>query len=262
MRCSAEDTRHSAKLLAHYGIVAACRSLHEHNESRQVASIVERVSAGERVALISDAGTPLISDPGFRLVAALRERKQAVIPIPGASAVISALSVTGLPTDRFCFEGFLPPGTSARRRRLQALSTEQRTLAFYESPRRVKKTLADLLAEFGQDRHVVVAREMTKIHESVISGTLAELRDWFEEHEEQCRGEFVILVAGAAPRREDDDRASVSTADLLRLLLEELPVKKAVSVAARITGGKRNALYKQAIVLSSTKPEGAADGED
>ncbi len=258
----AEDTRHSAKLLAHYGIGTACRSFHEHNETHQVARVVERIAAGDRVALISDAGTPLISDPGFRLVAALRAASLAVIPIPGASALISALSVAGLPTDRFCFEGFLPPKTSARRRHLQTLSSEQRTVVFYESPRRVKQTLADLLAEFGPDRRAVVARELTKIHESVVSGTLAELQRRMEEHEEQCRGEFVILVAGAAPAREDHDTASVSTRDLLRLLVEELPVKRAVAVAARITGGKRNALYRQAIALSGRESEDATEGED
>ena len=258
----AEDTRHSAKLLAHYGIGTACRSFHEHNETHQVARVVERIAAGERVALISDAGTPLISDPGFRLVAALREAGHAVIPIPGASAVIAALSVAGLPTDRFCFEGFLPPKASARRRHLQALSTEPRTVVFYESPRRVKQTLADLVTEFGRDRRAAVARELTKIHESVLSGTLAELQRWIEEHEEQCRGEFVIVVAGAAPARGDDDTTDVSTRDLLRLLVEELPVKRAVSVAARITGGKRNALYRQAIALSGTESKDAAEGED
>lgn len=258
----AEDTRHSAKLLAHYGISTRCRSFHEHNESHQVARIVERVVAGERVALISDAGTPLISDPGFRLVVALREARQAVIPIPGASAVISALCVAGLPTDRFCFEGFLPVKTRARRRQLLALSSEQRTLVFYESPRRVKQTLTDLLAEFGQDRCAVVARELTKIHESVLSGTLAELLLWFEEHTEQCRGEFVIVVAGAPPAQEDDDAASVSTRELLRLLIEELPVKQAVSVAARITGGKRNALYEQAIAMAGSQGKDTAGDED
>ena len=257
----AEDTRHSAKLLTHYGITTACRSFHEHNESHQVARIVERIAAGERVALISDAGTPLISDPGFRLVAALREQKQTVIPIPGASAVTCALSVAGLPTARFCFEGFLPARTSARRRHLQALSVEPRTLIFYESPRRIKQALADLAAEFGHDRCAAVARELTKIHESVLTGTLAELHGWLAEHEEQCRGEFVIVVAGAAPDHEENDTASVSSKDLLRLLIEELPVKQAVSLAARITGGKRNALYQQAIALSGAGHEDAADGE-
>jgi 16S rRNA (cytidine1402-2'-O)-methyltransferase len=247
----AEDTRHSARLLAHYGITTACRSFHDHNESRQVAHIVERIAAGERIALVSDAGTPLINDPGFRLVAALRAQGQAVIPIPGPSALVCALSVAGVATDRFCFEGFLPARASARRRYLRGLSAEQRTLVFYESPRRILKAVTDLVAEFGPDRPAVLARELTKIHESVISATLAELCSWLEEHEEQCRGEFVIVVAGAAPPAlVNDDTAAVSTRDLLRVLIQELPVKQAVAVVARLTGAKRNTLYQQAIALS------------
>jgi 16S rRNA (cytidine1402-2'-O)-methyltransferase len=255
----AEDTRHSAKLLAHYGIGTACRSFHEHNETRQVAAIVERVAAGERVALVCDAGTPLISDPGFRLVAALRARQLAVIPIPGPSAAVCALSVAGLPTDRFCFEGFLPARTSARRRHLQALSTEQRTLIFYESPRRILPAVADLAVAFGPQRPAVLARELTKIHETVVAATLAELRIWLEQHHEQRRGEFVIVVAGAAPAADDEQTASESTRELLRALVAELPVKQAVSVAARVTGGKRNALYRQAIALAAAGNESTAD---
>ncbi len=256
----AEDTRHSARLLAHFRIATACRSFHEHNETRQVAGIVKRIACGERVALICDAGTPLISDPGFRRVAALREQGHAVIPIPGPSAVVCALSVAGLATDRFCFEGFLPVRTSARRRHLQALSTEQRTLIFYESPRRILAAVAALAEEFGAERPAVLARELTKIHETVIGGSLAELQVWLEEHDEQRRGEFVIVVGGAAPAEQDDETASVSTRDLLRVLVEELSVKQAVSVAARLTGGKRNALYQQAIVLAGASDEDAPDG--
>jgi 16S rRNA (cytidine1402-2'-O)-methyltransferase len=257
----AEDTRHSARLLARFGIGTACRSFHEHNETRQVAAIVKRIAAGERVALVSDAGTPLISDPGFRLVAALRAQRHRVIPIPGPSAAVCALSVSGLPTDRFCFEGFLPTRTSARRRQLQALSTEQRTLIFYESPRRILPSVADLAVEFGPERPAVLARELTKIHETVIGATLAELQVWLEEHDEQRRGEFVIVVAGAAAADEDDETASATTRDLLRVLVEELPVKQAVSVAVRLTGGRRNALYRQAIALAAAGNEDAADGE-
>ncbi len=251
----AEDTRHSARLLAHYGITTACRSFHDHNETRQVESIVARVAAGECIALVSDAGTPLISDPGFRLVAALRERGHRVIPIPGPSALICALSVAGLATDRFCFEGFLPTRHSARRRSLQALASEQRTLIFYESPRRIQAALDDLIAELGGDRRAVLARELTKIHESVIGATLAELRAWLAAHEEQCRGEFVIVVAGAPAMAADVQTTEFSTFDLLRALTEELPVKQAVSVAARLTGEKRNALYQQAIALTGARDE-------
>ena len=167
----AEDTRHSAKLLGHYGISTPCRSFHDHNESRQVARIAQRIADGDRIALISDAGTPLISDPGFRLVAALREQGYAVISIPGPCALVSALSVAGLATDRFCFEGFLPARTSARQQYLQSLARESRTLVFYESPRRILQALADLGGAFGGHRPAVVARELTKIHESVIAAT-------------------------------------------------------------------------------------------
>jgi len=251
----AEDTRHSARLLNHYGIATPCRSFHDHNEAHQVARIVSRIADGERVALVSDAGTPLISDPGFRLVAALREQGHAVIPIPGPSAVISALSVAGLATDRFCFEGFLPARTSARRRALQTLSGERRTLVFFESPRRVVETIADLGTVFGPDRPAVLARELTKMHESVISTTLAELLSWLEEHPERCRGEFVIAVAGASVDDEEHDQVRVSTAELLRVLVAELPVKRAVAVAAGLTGAKRNALYQQALALSAAVGE-------
>jgi len=255
----AEDTRHSAKLLGHYGIGTACQSFHEHNETRQVARIVERVAAGERIALISDAGTPLISDPGFRLVSALREQGYEVVPVPGPSAAISALSVAGLATDRFCFEGFLPTRTGARQRHLQSLATEHRTLIFYESPRRILQSVADMDAVFGPDREAVLAREMTKLHETIVAASLAELHSWLEEHPEQRRGEFVVVVAGAEPA-DDEDGAGASA--LLRALMEEMPVKQAVSVAARLTGGKRNALYREAIGLTEAGDDTGAGGDE
>lgn len=254
----AEDTRHSAKLLSHYGIATACRPFHEHNEARQVAQIVRRIAAGTRVALICDAGTPLISDPGYRLVAALREQGHAVIPVPGPSAVICALSVAGLPTDRFCFEGFLPTRSSARRNLLHTLVHEPRTLIFYESPRRVLSAIVDMAAEFGDARRAVLARELTKIHESVIGGTLAELRDRLESHPQQRRGEYVIVVAGAPPH-EDHAATAVDAEALLRVLVEELPVRQAVAIAARITGGKRNVLYRRALKLAADRSGNAPD---
>lgn len=250
----AEDTRHSAKLLGHYGIGTACRPFHEHNEARQVSRIVERVAAGERIALISDAGTPLISDPGFRLVSALRERGCPVVPVPGPSAAICALSVAGLATDRFCFEGFLPTRSGARRRELQSLATEERTLIFYESPRRILSSVADMGAAFGSDRQAALAREMTKLHETVVAASLGELHAWLEAHPGQRRGEFVVVVAGAA--RADDEDESVAASELLRALMEEMPVKQAVAVTARLTGAKRNALYREAI------GRGEADDEE
>lgn len=258
----AEDTRHSAKLLAHFGVGTPCRSFHEHNETRQVAQIVKRVAAGGRVALISDAGTPLISDPGFRLVAALREQGHTIVPVPGPSAVVSALSVAGLPTDRFCFEGFLPAKAPARRRILHTLASEPRTLIFFESPRRILSALNDLAAEFGAERPAVLARELTKIHETVIGNTLAELCDWLEAHPEQRRGECVLVVAGAAPQSQAGAPAQARTSDLLRALMEEVPVKQAVAVAARVTGAKRNALYAQALALSQAAKAHSDDMAD
>ena len=244
----AEDTRHSAKLLAHYGIDTACRSFHEHNEQRQVAALIERIAAGERLALICDAGTPLVSDPGYRLVAALRERGIQVIPVPGANAAIGALSAAGLPSDRFCFEGFLPAGAGDRRRRLESLSSEPRTMIFYESPRRVRSMLTELADALGGDRPAVVARELTKIHETIVGGTLTELAQWLEAHEEQQRGEFVVIVGGAPARAHA--AADAAAIDTLRVLLEELPLKQAVATAARITGMKRNVLYRVALRLA------------
>jgi 16S rRNA (cytidine1402-2'-O)-methyltransferase len=257
----AEDTRHSAKLLSHYGIATACRPFHEHNEARLVAQMVKRIAGGARVALISDAGTPLISDPGFRLVAALREQGHSVIPVPGPSAAICALSVAGLPTDRFCFEGFLPSRSSARRRLLRTLAHEPRTLIFYESPRRVLSAIVDMAAELGDARRAVLARELTKIHERVIGGTLAQLCDWLESHPEQRRGEYVIVVAGAAAH-DDSVASAVDPEALLRVLVEELPLKQAVAVAARITGGKRNVLYRQALDLAADLSGNAPDATD
>ena len=257
----AEDTRHSAKLLAHYGIGTPCRSFHEHNETRQVTQIVKRIAAGARVALISDAGTPLISDPGYRLVAALRDKGHAVIPVPGPSAAVCALSVAGLPTDRFCFEGFLPTRSAARRRHLHSLAKEPRTLVFYESPRRIFAAITDLVAEFGAERHAVLARELTKVHETVVGGTLVELRDWLEAHAEQRRGECVIVVAGAPHVDQSDAPDEARQRDVLRALLEELPVKQAVAVAVRLTGAKRNALYRQAVELAAGNAADASEEE-
>ncbi|MDX1432932.1 MAG: 16S rRNA (cytidine(1402)-2'-O)-methyltransferase [Gammaproteobacteria bacterium] len=253
----AEDTRHSAKLLAHYGITTTCRSFHEHNEQRQVAGIVERIGAGERIALISDAGTPLISDPGFTLVAALRARGIAVVPIPGPSAAIGALSAAGLPTDRFCFEGFLPASAGGRRRRLESLRDEARTMIFYESPRRVGAMVVDLAAAFGGDRPAVLAREITKIHETFVDGTLDTLGQWLEAHAAQARGEFVVMVGGAPPKA--DTELESAARETLRVLLEELPVKRAAAVAARLTGAKRNVLYREALALAEARRETPGD---
>jgi 16S rRNA (cytidine1402-2'-O)-methyltransferase len=241
---AAEDTRHSATLLQHFGIATRCVALHEHNERYVSADLVERLRAGTTIALISDAGTPLVSDPGFRLVRAAREAGIRVSPVPGACAAIAALSAAGLPSDRFVFEGFLPAKGAARRSHLQALRHETRTLVFYESSHRIVEMLADLLAEFGAVRRGVVARELTKVFETVLDGTLAELAARVSADANQQRGEFVVLVAGA-----DDDAAAarlVAGRRAFDLLRKELPPGRAARLAAEISGAPRNALYAAA----------------
>lgn len=241
----AEDTRHSTKLLRHYGIKKPLLSLHEHNERARVPEVLARLARGERVALVSDAGTPLISDPGLHLVQGVRAGGYPVIPIPGPSALLCALSVAGLPTDRFVFEGFLPARAAARRARLQTLAGETRTLVLFEAPHRIEATLGDLARALGGARPAVLARELTKMFETVRPGTLAELSAWVREQPEQRRGEFVLVVHGAAdaaPGAPDAER-------VLRVLVEVLPLGRAVSAAARITGHRRGELYRRALAL-------------
>lgn len=238
---AAEDTRHSAALLRHHGIATRCIALHEHNEREASAELVRQMQAGKTIALISDAGTPLISDPGYRLVRAAREADVMVSPIPGACAAIAALSAAGLPSDRFVFEGFLPAKSAARRAQLQELRGETRTLIFYESSHRIVDMLADLVAEFGEARGAVVARELTKQFETVLDGTLAGLAARVVGDANQQRGEFVVLVAGA-----DQDAAETALAEGRRvyaILSRELPPSRAAKLAAEITGASRKALY-------------------
>ncbi len=238
---AAEDTRHSAALLQHYGIATRRVALHEHNEREVSADLVRQMRDGMQIALVSDAGTPLISDPGFRLVRAAREAGIAVSPVPGACAAIAALSVAGLPSDRFVFEGFLPAKPTARRAHFQALATETRTLIFYESSHRIVEALDDLAAVFGSDRRAVVARELTKLFETVLDDSLAGLVTRVKADANQQRGEFVILVAGAG-----DDAAAARLAEgrrVFELLRKELPPGRAAKLAAEITGAPRNALY-------------------
>jgi len=243
----AEDTRHSRRLLDHLGIHRPMTALHEHNEVGLVQRVIARLEAGESLALISDAGTPLISDPGFPLVRACREQGIAVVPVPGASALIVALSVSGLPTDRFRFEGFLPRRQQARLAQLQALRRDTATLVFYESSHRIVETLRDLVEVFGAQRPAVLARELTKLHETLRSAPLAEVLDWVEADENQRKGEFVVLLAGAG---EGGDAGATDVDDVLRILLEELPLKQAAGLAARITGAKKNSLYRRALELA------------
>jgi 16S rRNA (cytidine1402-2'-O)-methyltransferase len=246
---AAEDTRHTGALLSHFGIRARQVSLHEHNEPRQVPALIDRLRAGGAVALVSDAGTPLISDPGYRLVAAAREAGIRVSPVPGPVAAIAALSVSGLPSDRFVFEGFLPARGPARRQRLEALADDPRTLIFYESSHRIADALADMREVLGARRRAVVARELTKTFEQVEGGTLADLCDWLAADADHAKGEFVVLTAGAP---EPTGEGVTSEAErILGLLLEELPVKKAAKLAAEITGVGKNLLYARALELKS-----------
>lgn len=236
----AEDTRHTRQLLAHFGVDKPLVALHEHNEGEAAASLVARLLSGESLALVSDAGTPLVSDPGFRLVRAAREAGIAVSPVPGASALIAALSVAGLPSDRFVFEGFLPAKANARRERLTALAAEPRTLIFYESAHRIEETLGDAAAAFGAERRAVVARELTKLFETVLDGTLADLAQRVRADANQRKGEFVLLVQGAG---EDADAKVVEGRRLYAKLSEHLPPSTAAKLAAELSGAPRKALY-------------------
>ena len=249
---AAEDTRHSAPLLRHFDIATPMLALHEHNEREQGASLVARLQRGESAALISDAGTPLLSDPGYHLVRAAHQAGVRVVPVPGACAAIAALSVAGLPTDRFTFEGFLPAKSAARRTRLAALQTDTRTLVFYEAPHRIVETLVDMAELFGATREAVLARELTKLYETVRKSTLAELVAWVSADADQQKGEIVIAVRGAEMQR---DALSEDTVRVLRALLAELPLKRAVALAAEISGERRNRLYEYAVALQRTQEE-------
>ncbi|HQU14910.1 MAG: 16S rRNA (cytidine(1402)-2'-O)-methyltransferase [Gammaproteobacteria bacterium] len=244
---AAEDTRHSRGLLAHFDIHTSLSSLHEHNETREGPRLVERLLAGDALALISDAGTPLISDPGYRLVRLARDRGVRIVPVPGPSALTCALSACGLPADRFVFEGFLPPRATARRARLAQLCAESRTLVFYEASHRIEPTLSDMAGALGTERPAVVARELTKRFETLRAGGLEELARWIAADPQQHKGEFVVLVAGASPIPDAPDLAEARR--VLGLLLEELPVKQAVALAAGITGQPKNQLYALALEL-------------
>lgn len=246
---AAEDTRHSGKLLKHFGIEAKTEALHEHNERSQVPRLIDILQAGKSIAFITDAGTPLVSDPGFHLVRSARQAGLTVIPVPGACAAIAALSAAGLPSDRFVFEGFPPAKSAARRAVFEKLCEEARTLIFYESPHRILESLQEMTEIFGPGREAVLARELTKQFETVRSGTLTELSEWVNHDPHQQLGEFVILIHGV-PRAEreavDEDAERV-----LRILLEELPVSQAVALAAKITGLKKNKLYDYALSLKA-----------
>ncbi|MES2218788.1 MAG: 16S rRNA (cytidine(1402)-2'-O)-methyltransferase [Pseudomonadota bacterium] len=246
----AEDTRHSQPLLQHFSIATPVAALHEHNERERTQQLLQRLQKGEDIALISDAGTPLISDPGYYLV---REAQQAgirVVPIPGACAAIAALSAAGLATDRFIFEGFLPAKAGARDHRLTALRNESRTLVFYEAPHRVLDLLQAMLTIYGPERRVVIARELTKLFETIKSAPLQELVEWVSADPNQQRGEIVILVEGL---KEIADSTLLEMQRILTTLLTDLPLKQAVELTAKITGIKKNEVYALALEIKQQR---------
>ena len=244
---AAEDTRHTGRLLSHIGVKTPLLALHDHNEEEVVPRVIAALEKGQSVALVSDAGTPLVSDPGFRLVRAAHQGEITVSPIPGASALTAALSAAGLPTDRFCFEGFLPSKKAARKEALESLATESRTLVFYESVHRIADTLADMCQAFGQERIAFIGRELTKMHEQCLQGSLATLSDRVDDGTIVGKGEFVVVVAGAEPSME----SSIDIDRLLYLLSEKLSARDTAKIAAAVTGDKKNALYKRILELQS-----------
>lgn len=254
---AAEDTRHSGRLLQQYQITTKTLALHDHNERDRAPDVVARLAQGKSVALISDAGTPLISDPGFHLVRLAREQGFKVIPVPGASAMVAALSAAGLPSDRFVFEGFLPAKTAARKKRLETMATEIRTLIFYEAPHRLLDTLADMVAVFGESRHVVLAREITKTFETIKGDAVAALLEWASNDADQQKGEMVLLVKGVSTDGgEENDVANNAEAQrILKILLDDLPLSQASALAAKITGGKKKPLYQLGLSLGGEANE-------
>ncbi|MCW5605830.1 MAG: 16S rRNA (cytidine(1402)-2'-O)-methyltransferase [Burkholderiales bacterium] len=245
---AAEDTRVTAKLLGHYGVAGRLVALHAHNEKRATPQILSLLASGKSVALVSDAGTPVISDPGTGVIAAARDAGYPVVPVPGANAAVTALSASGLAASHFLFYGFLPARATERRRELAKLARVPYALVFYEAPHRVVDCVADLHVAFGDARRIVIARELTKLFESVQVCTLGEACDWLVVDEDRRRGEFVLIVEEVADTCEDD--ADMARAQrVLEILLAELPLKQAVALAAKITGGRRNALYEQALKM-------------
>ncbi len=242
---AAEDTRHTGTLLATLGLSRPLVSLHEHNEAARVTELLERMEAGARIALVSDAGTPLLSDPGYELVRRTAERGIAVSTIPGASAITAALAVAGLPTDRFCFEGFLSARDGERRAELAALAGEARTLVFFEAPHRIAQTLTDMVSAFGADRAAVVARELTKLHETIYRGTVTDLAAMAAQDANFGRGEITIVVAGAAHPQASADAQTLERT--VAILVKELPPGKAASLAAQLTGARRSDAYALAM---------------
>lgn len=241
---AAEDTRHTGLLLQHFAINARLFALHDHNEQQKAQTLLAKLQDGQNIALVSDAGTPLINDPGYHLVRTCREAGVQVVPLPGPCAAIAALSAAGLPSDRFCYEGFLPAKSKGRRDTLRALEQEPRTLIFYESTHRLIESLEDICSELGETRYVVLAREITKTWESIHGAPIGELVAWVKEDENRRKGEMVLIVEGFKAQEEALPADALRT---LALLQAELPLKKAAALAAEIHGVKKNALYKYAL---------------
>lgn len=242
---TAEDTRHSQRLLSHYDIRTPCISLHEYNETARIQKIMSLLRSQKSVALISDAGTPLISDPGFKLAREMKKENFSVIPIPGACALISALVASGLPTDRFVFEGFLPVKTGLLEKRLSELNIETRTMIFYESPHRIIKTIHAMKKIFGDTRMATIARELTKSFETIKQDTLRALCEWIAKDPNQQKGELVIVLQGATLENQGDDNIK----NTLDILLRELSLKQAVSLTCQLTGANRKMVYAMALEL-------------
>ena len=249
---AAEDTRRTGQLLTTLGLARPLVSLHEHNETERIDELMTRLRGGARIALVSDAGTPLLSDPGFELVRRVSGEGMAVVAVPGPSAITAALSIAGLPTERFSFEGFLPARLAERRARLAELARESRTQVFFEAPHRIAESLEDMGAAFGATRRAAVARELTKVFETVYRGTLAELAITARSDSNFARGEITVVVEGAAPRP-PDDAARITLDAALTALLAELAPSKAAAVAAKLTGAKRNDAYARALELAREK---------
>lgn len=243
-----EDTRHTQKLLSAYNIKNKTMSMHDHNERQRQEQIANLLIEGKSIALVSDAGTPLISDPGFHLVRYCRQQNLQVSPIPGACAAISALSVAGLPTDRFSFEGFLPSKSGARQATLSELAYEARTMVFYDAPRRAIDTVSDIVKVLGGERYVVIARELTKTFETIYSDTAENLLEWLNQDPNQLKGEMVLIIEG---HKVDPNAISPKIIDTLKLLLKEMKPKTACAIASEIYGVKKNTLYDIALSLKA-----------
>lgn len=243
---AAEDTRHSGKLLAHFGIKQPLISYHDHSGGRTREKLLQMLRDGASVALISDAGTPTISDPGYALVKAAREEGIEVLPIPGPSALIAALSVSGLPTDRFAFAGFLPAAQAARRKRIEELRDEAATWILYESSHRVLDCVDDLIAVLGEERRIFIAREMTKQFESHFLGSLDQAASWLRADANHLKGEFVLVLAGHQAKPGEDERLPEALR-IVAILKDDLPLKKSAAIAAKITGLRKNDIYRAAV---------------